>query len=149
MKHSHVPLQRHTLTRSSTYTRVKQTVWEDSGLGTHSENIHATTSYSLCAVLLLSPPPLRCQLKHTLIHLCTKTHALWRLTILNTKCTRPESALLKVLTSQAYPITFTYAVVPFILFECDCVSMRLCIHAVSGFGCVRVGGEPLLIIATP
>lgn len=44
MKHSHVPLQIHALTRSSTYTRVKQTVWEDSGLcvrtHTHIQNIH-------------------------------------------------------------------------------------------------------------
>lgn len=145
MKHSHVPLQRHTLTRSSTYTQVKQTVWEDSGLGTHSENIHAPTSYSLCAVLLLSPPPLRCQLKHTLIHLCTKTHALWRLTILNTKCTRPESALLKVLTSQAYPITFTYAVVPqiysnAIVWACVCVSMQWVALGV----CVWVGSPSWL-----
>lgn len=55
MKHSHVPLQRRTLAHSSTYTRVKQTVWEDSGLCTHTvKNIHAPASYSLCCPSIMS-----------------------------------------------------------------------------------------------
>lgn len=146
MKHSHVPLQRHTLARSSTYTRVKQTVWEDSGLGTHSENIHAPTSYSLCAVLLLSPPPLRCQLKHTHSSIYAQRHMLfedspsWIQSAPGLRVHCLKSSLLRPIQSLSHMLSFHSFYSNAIVWACVCVSMQWVALGV----CVWVGSPSWL-----
>ena len=83
------------------------------------------------------------QLTHTLIHICTFFEE--PLSWIQSVPGLVESKHLVALTSQVYPVSFTYAGTPQLCGR-DCAWMRLCVHA-DVFMCVWQG--PLLIIATP